>query len=287
MIEATRGRKMADDLAPEEVRAMRVDVPRLLGNIRVVLEETKDARNIGSTARAMKGMGIRDLRLVNPLCDWRGSEEARRLATNSTDVLDGAAEVGTLDEAIADVHFLVGTTHRRRERRMAQPVTIRDAACEIARLATDHRVALCFGREDFGLSNDFLSRCNLVASVPMATKNPSLNLSQAVQIVVYEVFAASLSNPSPVDYRLAGKRDVEALMYRLKRVLRMIEFQPLNDDWNTIRVPVERVLNRARFETRDIRVVTLFLHDIEEFLKRRVPELRDFADTSCDESDEL
>ena len=224
MNEPERGRKMADDLSPEAVRAMRVEVPPLLDNIRIVLEETKDARNIGSAARAMKGMGICDLRPVNPLCDLRGSEEARRLATNSTDVLDGAVEVATLDEAIADVHILVGTTHRRRERRMPQPVTIREAAVEIARLAVDHRVALCFGREDFGLSNEFLSRCNLVASVPMATKNPSLNLSQAVQIVAYEVFVASLSNPSPVDYRLAGKRDVEALLYPLKPLLLIIPF---------------------------------------------------------------
>lgn len=274
----SRLRKMADDLPPEQVRALRVEVPPLLDHICIVLDETKDPRNIGATARAMKGMGIHDLRLVNPLCDWRASEETRRLAVNSTDVLDRARETTSWAEALEDIHFVVGTTHRRRERRMAQPLTVREAAEEVVRLAAgSHRVALCFGREDFGLSNTFLSRCNLIASVPMATKNPSLNLAQAVQIVVYEVFMASLSNPSPVEYRLARKQDVEALFYRLKRLLRMIEFEPLNNDWNTIYVPMERVLNRARLETRDLRVITLLLHDVEEFLKRKLPHLQSFS----------
>lgn len=274
-----RPRKMADDLPPEQVRALRVEVPPLLDNICIVLDETKDPRNIGATARAMKGMGIRDLRLVHPLCDWRTSEEALRLAVNSTDVLEHARETASWEEALEDVHIVVGTTHRRRERRMTQPITVREAAEEVVRLAAgNHRVAICFGREDFGLSNVFLSRCNLIASVPMATKNPSLNLAQAVQIVAYEVFVASLSNPAPVEYRLARKQDVEALFYRLKRLLRMIEFEPLNNDWDTIYVPMERVLNRTRLETRDLRVITLLLHDIEEFLKRKLPHLSSFPD---------
>lgn len=260
---------MADDLAPEEVRALRIDVPSQLPNIRVILEETKDARNVGSVARAIKGMGISELWLVNPLCDWRNSQEARQLASNSRDVLAAAREVTTLDEAVGDVHLLVGTTHRRRERRMAQPVTMREAAAEIARTAIDHRVALYFGREDFGISNASLSRCHLAASIPMAVRNPSLNLAQAVQIAVYEVFIACAGERSPVSYRLATDQDRRALLYRLQVLLRMVEFEPLNDDWDTIRVPLERVLGRTRLESRDVAVMTMLCHDLEEFLKRK------------------
>jgi TrmH family RNA methyltransferase len=269
-----RERKMANDLPADAVRALRVEPPGLLRNIRVLLHETKDARNIGAAARAMKGMGLQHLWLVNPLCDWRGSEEARRLACNSEEVLDGAAVAATLEEASADVHLLVGTTHRRREHRMAQPVPAREAAQEIARCAQEHQVALLFGREDFGLSNDDLARCDIVASIPMATKNPSLNLAQAVQILAYEVFVTSLTPGRPVPYRLATRRDMEALFHRVERLLRLIEFRPMNDDWEAIRVPIRRVLGRSRLETRDVGVILHVCQDTEEFIRRKFRSAR-------------
>ena len=270
-----RIRRMANDLSPDEERALRPEVPANLANVRAVLVETKEPGNIGASARALNGMGITDLWVVNPQCDWQDSSEARKFAMNSLDVLRNAREAASLDEVLEDVHFLVGTTHRRRVRRLGQPVEAREAARRIAEISQKNRVAILFGREDFGLSNEALSRCNLIASIPMARRNPSLNLAQAVQIIAYEVFLASLGDVEAPPYKLATRRDVEALVHRVERLLHAVEFRPMNDDWEAIRTPLRRVVGRVPLERRDLEVLMKVCRDIENFIERKIPKPSD------------
>ena len=179
-------------------RAIRVDVPTNLENIRVILFEPREPGNIGSAARALKGMGLSQLYLVNPV-PFLEAKPTWYMAHGATDVIENCCVVETLEDALEGIQFLVGTTHRRRAPRLSRSVSAREAAQEIASISQQQQVALLFGREDFGLSTSEISRCQLIASVPMAAKNPSLNLAQAVQIFAYEVFLASAGDIPPTE----------------------------------------------------------------------------------------
>jgi TrmH family RNA methyltransferase len=275
-----RERVMADDLEPEQARAIRADASERLANIRTVLISPMQPGNIGSSARALKGMGLRDLWLVNAPPHWQESSEARKFAMNSKDVLFSAWETDSLEDALQDAHLIVGTTHRRRVRRMSQPISARDAAKEIMRVAQSHKVALVFGREDKGISNEDLARCDIVASVPMATKNPSLNLAQAVQIFAYEVYTADIGAVAPVGYDLADRRHVRATIERIEGVLRLTDFRPMNDKWEVIRTALERFFGRAVLEKRDLDVLMKVCHDVDGYIRRNVQ-----AGTSSDGKD--
>ena len=164
-----------DDL--NSFRAIQVEVPDNLSEIRVILFEPREPGNIGSVARAMKGMGLSQLYLVNPVA-FREAKATWYMAHGATDVIENCRVVDVLEEALDGVRYLVGTTHRKRGERLAPCVPARKAAQRIAAVSQNQKVAVLLGREDFGLSTHQVSLCQLTASVPMATKNPSLNLAQ-------------------------------------------------------------------------------------------------------------
>ena len=155
-----------------------------LNNIRVVLVNTSHPGNIGGAARAMKNMGLSRLYLVEPR--RFPDQEANWRAASATEVLDAAVVTDTLDEAVGDCQFVVGTSAR--ERRIPWPLLDpRRCAERIAAVAPQEQVAVLFGREDRGLTNDELKVCNLHLNVPTAAEYSSLNLAMAVQIVCYEL----------------------------------------------------------------------------------------------------
>lgn len=235
----------------ESFRAIPVDVPENLTNIRIILFEPREPGNIGSVARVVKGMGLSQLYLVNPV-PFQNADEAWCMAHGAKDVLQNCHVVPELKDALVGIKYLVGTTHRRRDARLPAPVIAREAANTIASVSQDKPVALLFGREDFGLSTDQLSLCQLTASVPMATKNPSLNLAQAVQIFAYEVFMASLENHEPAEIDYAEVNALEEFYGRVTRLLDKVGMSPYNEEWETYLKSLRRVFSRAPLETRDI-----------------------------------
>jgi len=159
-------------------------------NIKIVLVHTTHSGNIGGVARAMKNMGLTQLTLVAPL--EYPAPEANWRAASAVDVLENAEVVSTLDEAIADCRFVVGTSAR--DRRIPWPLQdARGCAERIATHSVGERVAILFGREDRGLLNEELQRCNLHCHIPTHEGYPSLNLAMAVQIVSYELRMMTLS----------------------------------------------------------------------------------------------
>ena len=235
----------------ESFRAIPVAVPDNLTNIRIILFEPREPGNIGSVARVVKGMGLSELYLVNPV-PFQNVDAAYNMAHGARDLLKTCNVVPELKDALEGIQYLVGTTHRRRDVRLPPPVTARDAAQKIASISQDKYVALLFGREDFGLSTDQISLCQLTASVPMATKNPSLNLAQAVQIFVYEVFIASLQD-SPLDeIAYAEVNALEEFYARVTRLLDKVGMSPYNQEWETYLKSLRRVFSRAPLEERDI-----------------------------------
>jgi len=149
--------------------------------ISFVLVEPQNGGNIGATARAVKNNGFADLRLVRPA---ELGDEARRFARGSLDVLDRAATFETLAEAVADAQFVVGFTARGR-RDLRESVWLDEATPRIVEAAHKGRVALLFGREDRGLTNEELEPCSLLATIPAAIERPVYNVSQAALLVAF------------------------------------------------------------------------------------------------------
>lgn len=160
----------------------------MLSNIRIVLVHTFHPGNIGATARAMKTMGLTQLVLVNPRAF--PDEEATRLAAGATDVLDNARCVSTLEDALQDCVQVVGASARLRSMPLPHFDEPDDMAQQVIVNAHQAPVALVFGRERSGLTNDEIRCCTHQVSIPANPDYGILNLSQAVQILAYEVHRA-------------------------------------------------------------------------------------------------
>ena len=195
----------------------------------------------------MKNMGLHDLRLVHPPLDRK--KEAHKLAHGATDVLESARRVFELDEAINDVNFLVGTTARLGGWRtdVTQPREIAPRLCDIAR---QNKVAILFGSEDRGLSNETIACCQALLHIPTSREHTSLNLAQAVLLVGYELMISQF----PADARspkLASIKHVEAMFEDLSQVLQMIDFlKPGNPDYWML--ALRRLLGRTGLTQSDI-----------------------------------
>ncbi len=248
-------------------RAIQVDVPDNLKGIRIILFEPREPGNIGSVARAMKGMGLSELYLVNPV-PFREAKATWYMAHGATDVIENCQVVDVLDDALDEVQYLVGTTHRKRGERLAPCVPVRKVAQQIASISQNQRVAVLFGREDFGLSSHQISLCQLTASVPMATKNPSLNLAQAVQIFAYEIFLASVTELPTEEYEYAEVNHIEAFYGRVTNLLKTVGVTPYNHDWETYLRSLRRVFSRTRLETRDIATLDMIFSTTNRYIDR-------------------
>lgn len=166
----------------------------MLERIRIVLSHTSHPGNIGAAARAMKTMGLSQLYLVNPAADPDGVGRAR--SSNARDVLEGAIVCASLAQALAGTAFAAAMTARQRE--MAPPPRwAREAAPEIVAAAAHGPVALVFGNETAGLSNEELALCRLPVMIPANPEYSSLNLAAAVQVMCYELRMASLELGAP------------------------------------------------------------------------------------------
>lgn len=156
----------------------------ILDRVKIVLVNTSDCRNIGSAARAMKTMGLSQLVLVDPLEMPNG--QAQALAAGATDVLANAKVVNTLEEAIEDCGLVVGTSARSRTLPwpMLEP---RGCGEKMVAEAAEYPVALVFGRESSGLTNEELQLCHFHVQIPANPDYSSLNLAMAVQTLSYEV----------------------------------------------------------------------------------------------------
>ncbi|BBB27394.1 tRNA (cytosine(32)/uridine(32)-2'-O)-methyltransferase TrmJ [Amphritea japonica] len=201
----------------------------MLKNIRIVLVNTSHPGNIGAAARAMKNMGLSDLCLVEPRKFPHRDAEAR--AAGATDILENAKVVDDLDQALADCQLVVGASARSRT--IPWPiVNPRELASIVAPLADDVRVAVLFGREDRGLTNDELQRCHHHVHIPVNEDFSSLNIAAAVQVITYELRMAKLSDVDEAkpqwgtdwDVELADNRELELLFEHLEQTLIEVDF---------------------------------------------------------------
>jgi len=190
--------------------------------IRVVLVEPREPRNVGAAARAMKNFGLEELVLVNP--ERPLNEAAYRLATRgAADVLERARTVATLDEALEGTVYVAATSARAREGYAGEVCAPREGAPRVHAMTAEGPVALLFGRENFGLSNEEMDRAHAVWRIPTGGY-ASLNLAQAVLLVAYEVFLAR-AEPRPTERpRPAPAEELERLFADLEDYLIRIRY---------------------------------------------------------------
>ncbi len=188
--------------------------------IRIVLCRPSHPGNIGAAARAMKTMGLSDLRLVAP--QRYPAPEAEWMATNAVDVLRAARIHSTLQESIKDCVAAFALSARPREW-SPQVLDVRSAAARA--LASGGKVAFVFGNESAGLTNEELFACQFLVHIPANPEFSSLNLAQAVQVVAYELFVASGAGvPLPREEKAATVEDIEGLYAHLEQAAMASEF---------------------------------------------------------------
>lgn len=168
---------------------------KLLDNLCIVMVETSHPGNIGSAARAMKTMGIKDLRLVSPRKPY--SQETWALASGANDIVEQAKIVHDLPSAIADCQYVIGASARS-ERTLQWPqMDARECGITAAERTPTQKVALVFGRERTGLTNEELDHCNALVHIPMAFDYLSLNIAMAIQVLSYECATAVRTTTPP------------------------------------------------------------------------------------------
>ena len=233
-------------------------------NIAVVLVEPQIPENIGATARAMSNMGLSRLLLVKPeRCDLT---RILKMATGpSMDIVEGMEVFEDLGSALASFQYVVGTTARTGVHRPALTDPHR-LARDILPMAAHNRVALLFGPEDRGLSNEHLRLCHTIATIPTASFS-SLNLAQAVLIVVYEIFLAGREPPAEVLPRLANRFELEGMYDHLKDVLMKIGFiNPQNPEhWM---LNIRRFLSRIPLRAREVRIIRGICRQIDWYTEQ-------------------
>lgn len=228
----------------------------LLGQFRIVLCQTSHPGNIGAAARAMKTMGLHKLYLVQP--KKFPHNEATAMAVGAADLLPQAVVCDTLQQALTGCAFAIGLSARRRQL-SHELVSVRAAAAEATRIAgTEQEVALVFGTEMSGLSNEELDLCQLLAMIPANPDFSSLNLAAAVQVMCYELRVAALDD-KPLDMPdktapLASNEDVERLYRHLEETLVQIGF--LNaDEPGRLMQRIRRIYARARLEKEEVNIL--------------------------------
>jgi len=185
----------------------------LLSEVRIILSHVSDAANAGAVCRAMKNMGLTQLRLAAP--QPLVLERIFTLAVNAWDVWENARIYNTLAEAAADCSIVVGATRRRGENRKSVSMTPRDLASWLAG-KPGCTAAIVFGNERTGLEEAELDLCNFASHIPVSQNCPSLNLSHAVQVYAYELFLA-MNEQLPVkgEWTPMNQAEIEAQVSRL------------------------------------------------------------------------
>lgn len=238
-----------------------------LARVRIVLSHTSHPGNIGAAARAMKTMGLSRLALINPKCF--PDPEAVARAVGADDILAAATVCASLDEALAGTVFAVAVSARHRN--LGPPaMAARSGAPEVLAATAGGEVALVFGNETAGLSNDEVQRCQRTIFIPANPDYTSLNLGSAVQLLCYELRLAAFDGSPPVPSKavpFASPRatvdDVERFYAHLERVMIATEF--LDPQQPRRLLPkLRRLFARAELERDEINILRGILDAVDK-----------------------
>ena len=222
-----------------------------LNNISILLLEPQSAANIGSVARVMKNMGLTSLYLINPQTEL--TAESFQLACGADDILAAAQRTETLQETLHRFNLCVGTTSRSVDT-FPRVFTPHQLATQIAEFSAESQIALLFGRERTGLTNEQVQHCQWLVTIPSNPKFESMNLSHAVAILAYELYSRQPQPALGRQIQSARLSQIEAFCQRLQRNL--IEIGFLKDpNGEQIMITIRNVLSRALPEERDVQIL--------------------------------
>ena len=227
--------------------------------------------NIGAAARAMKNMGLSQLVLVEP--KEYPSDKAIWRAAGALDVLDKVQIVSDLSEAIENCRLVIGTSAR--ERRIPWPLlTPRECGDKVIEEASHHEIAIVFGREDRGLTNEELQKCNFHVNIPGNPEYPVLNIAAAIQVICYEIRMSYLTakEGKPIhfddwDMPLATQKDLDYYFQHLEQTLEKLGFYDPDNPRQTI-TRLRRLYGRIRLDEMELSIMRGMLTSIQNYIYR-------------------
>ena len=223
-----------------------------LDNIRVVLVHPLYGGNVGSVCRAMANMGLSDLALVNP--QRLNMDDARMMACHATQVLEDRSEFASLAEAVGDCGLVMGTTARTGLYRQHARAP-RDWVPKALEATQTGHVALVFGPEENGLSNEDLALCTQIIQIPTTEEFTSLNVAQAVMVCCYEIFVASGSYEGPAEKSEEAPSQLRERMFGLWRET-LLEIGFMKDDKaEHMMLGLRRILSRGILTVDDVKIL--------------------------------
>lgn len=245
-----------------------------LSRVRVILVRPSHAGNIGAVARSMANAGVRDLWLVAPRCDPL-AHEARQRSTRGEAILEEAQSVPELTDALDGLRGVAATSCRGGLYREQIEVDPSRMATILAGRAAAGPVGLVFGPEDSGLRSDEVLKCDLVVRIPSSPDYPSLNLSHAVAICLYELYKAAVAVPAETPEFLgagspepANAATISRLMDKLQSALLRIGYLRREHPEHLL-YPIRAILARAGLSQREAQILIGLAQQIEEYANRR------------------
>ncbi|MEI6970193.1 MAG: RNA methyltransferase [bacterium] len=223
-----------------------------IDNVRIVMVSPLYGGNVGSVCRAMANMGLSDLAIVAPV--GLDMEEARKMCCSATALLEGRRTFGSLEEAVADCGLVMGATARPGLYR-SHSLSPRELAPRVLAAAKTAKVALVFGREDNGLTNEELAICTQIIKIPSTPEYTSLNVSHAVMVCCYEIFASSGLYDPPSERSEEAPSLVREQMFAIWReTLLKLGFMK-EDKALHMMLGLRRVLSRGRLTRNDVKIM--------------------------------
>ena len=251
---------------------METQLESATNHLRIVLVGTQHPGNIGSAARAMKTMGLSQLVLVAP--EKAPDRDTHAMAAGADDLVDAAPVYASLAEAVADCRWVLGATARNR-RIQLEPLHPREAAQRAVAATASGPVALVFGRERTGLTNEELQLCHAAVHIPSDPAFSSLNLAAAVQVLSYELRCALLGNAATEESAVrtappvegaASHAELEGFFAQLGEALEQIDFHKGRAPESAMR-KLRRLYLRANLDSADVRLLRGVLADTQRMAR--------------------
>lgn len=240
-------------------------------NVRIVLVETSHSGNIGAAARAMKNMCLSRLYLVAPR-EFPSAEASAR-ASGADDVLNAACVCGTLEEAVADCCLVFGASARPRT--IVWPQTDAHGCAEMVAQRPEGDIAIVFGRERSGLTNQELEHCNYLLHIPCNPEFSSLNVAAALQVVTYELMLAyRRSGPTaelPKEDEPATMEELERFYGHLESTLVELDFLDPSNPRQLMR-RLRRLFNRTELERTEVNILRGILTAAQKACRTRTTD---------------
>lgn len=252
LLKSTEPRILSENLSDGRVTLLSL---AHLSRVRMIMVETSLSANVGAAARAMKTMGLSQLVLVNPQ-EEPLSEAALARASGAQDILSQAVQVETLEAALQGCELVIGTSARSRA--LPWPMlTPREIPVQIATVPADAEVAVVFGRERSGLTNEELARCHYHVHIPANPDYSSLNIAAAMQVIAYEIRMAALDDSVQESEEVIARaraEDLEGFFQHLQTMLVDIEFADPNN-LKQLMIKLRRFYMRAQPESVELNIL--------------------------------